>query len=318
MAIECRTNRVPARTVVTVKAGKTRLLAIGEVMLEIRSTGDGKFAMGFAGDTYNTAVYAARQLGVAGAVSYLTRIGPDPLSFALMDRVGEEGIDVSHVAIDPDRNIGIYSVSTDTHGERSFHYWRADSAARRLFAVEETAISMPQADIIYLSGISLAILTPVARQRLVDALASRRAEGAKIAFDSNYRPKLWEDATTARSNMQAIWEIADFALPSIDDEMALFGDASEEEVIDRFAKKTWQGIAIKRGVRGPLSLHLAADEHPDFPSARTVVDTTAAGDSFNGGYLAACLEGAGEVERLLAGHELASRVVGVNGAIIPR
>ena len=318
MAIEFHPKRVPARTVVIVKAGKTRLLAIGEVMAETRSIGDGNFAIGFAGDTYNTAVYAARQLGVIGAVSYLTRIGADPLSVALMDRIFEEGIDSSHVVIDPDRNIGIYSVSTDTHGERSFHYWRADSAARRLFTVEETAISMPQADIIYLSGISLAILTPVARQRLINALASRRAEGAKIAFDSNYRPKLWEDAKTARSTMQAIWEIADFALPSIDDEMMLFGDASEEAVIDRFAKKTWQGIAIKRGVRGPLSLHLAADEHPDFPSARTVVDTTAAGDSFNGGYLAACLEGAGEVERLLAGHELASRVVGVNGAIIPR
>ena len=318
MAIEFHPKRVPARTVVIVKAGKTRLLAIGEVMAETKSIGDGNFAIGFAGDTYNTAVYAARQLGVVGAVSYFTRIGADPLSVALMDRIFEEGIDSSHVVIDPDRNIGIYSVSTDTHGERSFHYWRADSAARRLFTVEETAISMPQADIIYLSGISLAILTPVARQRLINVLASRRAEGAKIAFDSNYRPKLWEDAMTARSTMQAIWEIADFALPSIDDEMVLFGDASEEAVIDRFAKKTWQGIAIKRGVRGPLSLHLAADEHPDFPSARIVVDTTAAGDSFNGGYLAACLEGAGEVERLLAGHELASRVVGVNGAIIPR
>ena len=318
MAIEFHPKRVPARTVVIVKAGKTRLLAIGEVMAETRSIGDGNFAIGFAGDTYNTAVYAARQLGVIGAVSYLTRIGADPLSVALMDRIFEEGINSSHVVIDPDRNIGIYSVSTDTHGERSFHYWRADSAARRLFTAEETAISMPQADIIYLSGISLAILTPVARQRLINVLASRRAEGAKIAFDSNYRPKLWEDAMTARSTMQAIWEIADFALPSIDDEMVLFGDASEEAVIDRFAKKTWQGIAIKRGVRGPLSLHLAAEEHPDFPSARTVVDTTAAGDSFNGGYLAACLEGAGEVERLLAGHELASRVVGVNGAIIPR
>ena len=318
MAVEFHPKRVPARTVVIVKAGKTRLLAIGEVMAETRSIGDGNFAIGFAGDTYNTAVYAARQLGVIGAVSYLTRIGADPLSVALMDRIFEEGINSSHVVIDPDRNIGIYSVSTDTHGERSFHYWRADSAARRLFTAEETAISMPQADIIYLSGISLAILTPVARQRLINVLASRRAEGAKIAFDSNYRPKLWEDAKTARSTMQAIWEIADFALPSIDDEMMLFGDASEEAVIDRFAKKTWQGIAIKRGVRGPLSLHLAAEEHPDFPSARTVVDTTAAGDSFNGGYLAACLEGAGEVERLLAGHELASRVVGVNGAIIPR
>lgn len=295
-----------------------RLLAIGEVMAEIRTSGDGGFAMGFAGDTYNTAVYAARALGTAGEVAYLTRVGTEPLSAALMEQAAEEGIDVTHVAVDPDRNIGIYSVSTDAHGERSFHYWRADSAARRLFAVEETAMFMPQAEIIYLSGITLAILTPVARKRLVEALSKRRAEGALIAFDSNYRPKLWEDAATARAAMQALWDITDIALPSIDDEMALFGDASEEAVVERFAARSWQGIAIKRGVRGPISPHLSPDAHPDFPPAKRVIDTTAAGDSFNGGYFAAFMDGADEASRLAAGHSLASRVVGTSGAIIPR
>jgi len=295
-----------------------RLLAIGEVMAEIRTSSDGGFAMGFAGDTYNTAVYAARALGTAGEVAYLTRVGTEPLSAALMEQAAEEGIDVTHVAVDPDRNIGIYSVSTDAHGERSFHYWRADSAARRLFAVEETAMFMPQAEIIYLSGITLAILTPVARKRLVEALSKRRAEGALIAFDSNYRPKLWEDAATARAAMQALWDITDIALPSIDDEMALFGDASEEAVVERFAARSWQGIAIKRGVRGPISPHLSPDAHPDFPPAKRVIDTTAAGDSFNGGYFAAFMDGADEASRLAAGHSLASRVVGTPGAIIPR
>lgn len=295
-----------------------RLLAIGEVMAEIRTSGDGGFAMGFAGDTYNTAVYAARALGMAGEVAYLTRVGTEPLSAALMEQAAEEGIDVTHVAVDPDRNIGIYSVSTDAHGERSFHYWRADSAARRLFAVEETAMFMPQAEIIYLSGITLAILTPVARKRLVEALSKRRAEGALIAFDSNYRPKLWEDAATARAAMQALWDITDIALPSIDDEMALFGDASDEAVVERFAARSWQGIAIKRGVRGPISPHLSPDAHPDFPPAKRVIDTTAAGDSFNGGYFAAFMDGADEASRLAAGHSLASRVVGTPGAIIPR
>ncbi|MEC8145340.1 MAG: sugar kinase [Pseudomonadota bacterium] len=295
-----------------------RLLAIGEVMAEIRTAGDDGFALGFAGDTYNTAVYAAREIGVPGAVAYLTRVGSEPLSVALVERAAGEGIDTTHVAVDPDRNIGIYSVSTDAHGERSFHYWRADSAARRLFAVEETAMFMPGAEIIYLSGITLAILAPAARHRLVEALAARRAAGTRIAFDSNYRPKLWDDAAAARAAMQALWEVTDIALPSIDDEMELFGDSGEAAVIDRFAERSWEGIAIKRGIRGPVSPHLDAAAHPDFPPADRVVDTTAAGDSFNGGYLAAFLAGKDEAARLAAGHALAARVVGAPGAIIPR
>ena len=295
---------------------KHGLLAIGEVMAEIRTKGDKGFALGFAGDSYNTAVYAAREIRVPGAVAYLTRVGSEPLSAAFVKQAADEGIDVSHVAVDPDRHIGIYSVSTDANGERSFHYWRSESAARRLFAAE--AMSMPDADIIYLSGITLAILTSAARRRLVEVLISRRLAGAKIAFDSNFRPKLWENAAAARRTTQAMWDITDIALPSVDDEMALFGDDTEAAVIDRFAGRDWDGIAIKRGIRGPISPQLDAAAHPKFPTTEKVIDTTAAGDSFNGGYLAAFLAGEGEAERLAAGHTLAARVVGAPGAILPR
>jgi 2-dehydro-3-deoxygluconokinase len=295
---------------------KHGLLAIGEVMAEIRTKGDKGFALGFAGDSYNTAVYAAREIRVPGAVAYLSRVGSEPLSAAFVKQAADEGIDVSHVAVDPDRHIGIYSVSTDANGERSFHYWRSESAARRLFAAE--AMSMPDADIIYLSGITLAILTSAARRRLVEVLISRRLAGAKIAFDSNFRPKLWENAAAARRTTQAMWDITDIALPSVDDEMALFGDDTEAAVIDRFAGRDWDGIAIKRGIRGPISPQLDAAAHPKFPTTEKVIDTTAAGDSFNGGYLAAFLAGEGEAERLGAGHTLAARVVGAPGAILPR
>ena len=296
-----------------------RLLAIGEVMAEIRVGAEGGFVLGFAGDTYNTAIYAAREMQQAGSVGYVTRIGGEPLSTALLQQAVAEGLDTGHIAVDDNRNIGIYAVATDAHGERSFSYWRSQSAARRLFAVEETALFMPRAEITYLSGITLAILTQAARTRLFDLLAELRDTGAtKIAFDSNFRPALWEDAATARTTMERMWELTDIALPSMDDEMAIMGADRESVVIDRFAGREWDGIAIKRGVRGPVSPFIADADMPHFPPARAVVDTTAAGDSFNAGYLAAFLNGAEEVGCMLAGHQLAARVVGAPGAIMPR
>ena len=147
---------------------------------------------------------------------------------------------------------------------------------------------------------------------------TRAARGTKIAFDPNFRPALWEDHVTARETMDRMWQLTDIALPSIDDEMALYGLDSEAEVIAKFAAQDWKGIAIKRGVRGPISTLLMSGEIPDFLPATRVVDTTAAGDSFNGGYLAAFLDGADEAERLISGHWLAAEVVAAPGAIIPR
>ena len=126
---------------------------------------------------------------------------------------------------------------------------------------------MPGAEIIYLSGITLAILAPAARHRLVEALAARRAAGTRIAFDSNYRPKLWEDAAAARATMQALWEVTDIALPSIDDEMELFGDSGEAAVIDQFAERSWRGSPSSAAFAG-LSRRISMPPRIGLPACR--------------------------------------------------
>ncbi len=286
-------------------------------MAEIRQDIKFGFRVGFAGDTFNTVVYCARSLGPDSRIGYCTRIGLDPLSRAFLLIARKEGIDVSQVFIDPERKIGIYTVATDKSGERQFDYWRSHSAARMLFSDDDSPISLPSARIVYLSAISLAILHPEARSRMIGFLRNLRERNeCHIAFDSNFRPQLWENRETACRVVSEMWEIADIALPSIDDEMALFQESSEEVIVERFGKHCFHACAIKRGSRGPVSPNLARDAHPDFIPAVNVVDTTAAGDSFNGAYLAALIRGKSEEQCLLSAHQTASNVVGVDGAII--
>ena len=136
-----------------------------------------------------------------------------------------------------------------------------------------------------------------------------------LAFDSNYRSSLWASPNEAQNEMQKFWERTDLALPSMDDEILMWSHGSEE-VISRFTALDRDG-AIKRGKLGPLSLSPIDQKGLSFPASLKVVDTTAAGDSFNGAYLGAKLKGEPQEQALKAGHLCASQVVQYPGAIVP-
>ncbi|MDQ2696206.1 MAG: PfkB family carbohydrate kinase, partial [Pseudomonadota bacterium] len=109
----------------------TQIVAIGECMLEFSRRPDGLFRLGFGGDTLNTAVYLAR-LGCK--VDYLTALGDDAHSDALLAAWRQEGVGVERVLRLPGRLPGLYLIETDASGDRRFTYWRNSSAARDLFA----------------------------------------------------------------------------------------------------------------------------------------------------------------------------------------
>jgi 2-dehydro-3-deoxygluconokinase len=296
-----------------------RIACIGEAMIELSdlAAADGRAAMGVAGDTFNTAIYLARALAGRGwSVDYVTALGTDSLSERIFGAMAEEGIGATHVARLPDRLPGLYAIELDPSGERRFLYWRSESAARAMFGPGGVDLStLARFDVLCLSGITLAILPPEARARLTAFCADRRAAGATVVFDSNYRPRLWPDAGTARAAMEAMWRATSIALPSRDDEAALWGEAEAADILKRLARWGVDEVALKDGASGPV-LSGGAREGRYAPAPR-VVDTTAAGDSFNAGYLAARLTGADPVAAAEAGHALAARVIGHRGAILP-
>jgi 2-dehydro-3-deoxygluconokinase len=197
-----------------------RIVLIGEAMLELSRKGDA-WALGYGGDTLNTAVHLAR---AGHDVAYLTAIGCDPMSAGLEAEWAGEGLDTSLLLDHPTRSTGLYAISTDDKGERSFSYWRDSSAAREMFALPGIAAALAAAeaaDLIVYSLITLAILPHEACEQLFALCQRVRARGGKVAFDGNYRPRLWASSDEARAARDTAIACADIGLPTLEDEIAL-------------------------------------------------------------------------------------------------
>ncbi len=296
--------------------------AIGECMLELRRDAGGGHRLGFGGDTLNTAVYMARYGAEAGiAVDYVTALGDDPYSERMLDAWRAEAVGVGLVARLPGRLPGLYAIDTDAAGEPRFDYWRQAAAARDMLrAASAPAVVERLAgyDYLYLSGITLSILDDAGRRLLGDLLDNLRARGGKVVFDGNYRPAGWPDAAAAATAMRAVLRRADIALPTFEDERAVFGDADPAATVARLAGLGVAEVACKNGAEGCLLWADGATRRIPPPARLTPVDATAAGDAFNAGYLVARIAGAGADTAARNGHVLAGAVIQHRGAIIPR
>jgi 2-dehydro-3-deoxygluconokinase len=300
-----------------------RAICIGEAMVELRPAGPGLFARAVAGDAYNTAVYLKRSLGVEGEVAFLTAVGDDALSQGMTAEFAAEGLETGLVFTVQNGLPGLYLIELDARGDRSFHYWRSASAARRWLVELEArggADLLAGADLIYLSGISLAILAPDERGRALALLSSLRGQVGRIAFDPNIRPRLWPDLTQAREAVEAAYRLADIVLPSLVDGELTWGETAPSRQLDRYGALTPKGVAPEVALTlGEEGVRLRfGDETLTLPALIVqAVDTSGAGDSFNGAYLAERLCGADSLTSARAGLALAARVVTAPGALIP-
>ncbi len=298
----------------------TSIALIGECMVELSNAGGGTLKAGFGGDVLNTAVYLKRLAGDQADVRFATILGEDPFADEMLSAWENEGLCLDAVGRMAGRTTGLYLIETDDDGDRTFHYWRGEAPARDIMRpdwswIMDKAIS---SDWIYFSGITLAILSDDCRRRLLDGVTAAAAKGTRVAFDGNYRARLWKDADEAAHWFEQAWRSCTLALAGVDDEQDVFGDHDASATMDRLQSYGLDEVLLKRAA-APILIQVAEQSFSvDTVAPQQIVDTTAAGDSFNGGYLAARMLGKAPEEAARIAGGLAAEVIGHPGAIIPK
>jgi 2-dehydro-3-deoxygluconokinase len=295
----------------------TRVACIGECMIELSPAGERTLQLAYAGDVCNTAVALARLArGTEIVVQFVTRLGDERHSEAMLAEWRAEGIDTTLVDRLPGRAPGLYLIELDERGERSFSYYRSESPARELLADDNAAMlraGLGGADWVFLSAVTLSLLSASAHERLLALLDGLRRDGTRVALDTNYRPRGWPDPDTARRRIADALGRCDLALPTLDDERALFGDRDLDACLDRLSKVP--EVAVKLDADGACVAWAGRSERVAPVADVEIVDSTGAGDTFDAAYLHARMTGAEPPAAAAAGNALAAATLRHRGAI---
>lgn len=290
-----------------------RFLCLGEAMVEMAPTDDGRFTMGFAGDMLNTAWALRRICPQEWQIGFTTALGDDPLSGEMTQFMAAGGICTRDIRVLPGEICGLYLIRLRV-GERSFCYWRGQSAARKM-ADDDAWLRriLDQANAVFLSGISLAILPEDRRAALVSALEHY---GGSVFFDPNHRPRLWSGPELARDWLLRLAPRANILLPSKEDCDVLFGAANAETHLEKLAATGAREIVMTDGP-GPIrAWHDGQVSQTVLQHDVQPVDTTGAGDAFNAGFLAARLQGQSLQQALQNGQALSQKVIATRGGLL--
>ena len=285
-------------------------------MIEIRGDFVGSYRKGFAGDCFNTAYYFHACAETHWTSQFFTAVGDDKISDEMLSFMQSVGVQTTYVSRIPNKSVGLYMIETDK-GERSFQYWRSMSAARYMLSGQTLSVPVEAADIIFVSGITLAILPEQQRAELLDTLFRARAGGKIVAFDPNLRPRLWETSTAMRYWIMKFGAASSIVLPSFSDEAEAFGDSSSRQTIERYRTAGAQHITVKNGDQPVLFDDGQSIGSVEVSPAIQVVDSTSAGDAFNGAYLAQIANGAETRGAITFAAAISCQVIAQHGAITP-
>lgn len=304
----------------------TNILFFGEIMIEFSCSVNKTYIKDFAGDTYNCCWYfnkiSKHAFENSLQIQYLTKLGGDRFSQKALQEIASQNIEVKFIQMHENSTMGLYIIQTDELGDRSFDYWRKHSAARQMFSAKKDSLdhkALKQADIIFFSGISIAILNEKNRKYLLSTLKEIKNNPSHtiIIFDGNYRSRLWENHKTAQQWYRAFYEVVDLIMPSVEDEMLRCELTNKSDVIPNLMEEYRGEFIIKNGSEEVFYGNHIANNKLSTPIVTDVVDTTSAGDSFNAQYIfSKYVEKLSTKLAIKKAQILAGKVIGKKGALI--
>lgn len=298
------------------------IFLFGECMVELLNVSPNAqlpqtLKQSFAGDVFNTAVYLKRVFSDM-KVNIVTAVGTDEFSTNMVEYFQQQSIETDFVYRSDDKIAGLYSIKTDSDGERTFTYWRENSAAKQVMkSIDSTEIDkMSQGDVFFFSGISLAVVTPEDRPKFWEMVEQLKSKGVQIIFDPNYRARMWTSPDEAKQQYHQAFTLSNISLPGVDDFKQLYQLNTAEEVITFSEDYTFDELVIKNGEQGVVYIKDNVRTDISITPVDNVVDTTSAGDSFNGVFVGARTAGIEGNEAIKLASASAALVIQHKGAIV--
>lgn len=271
--------------------GRVQFVAVGECMVELFSEDPApvdraeRFVRSFGGDALQAAL-AAANLGTPSAVA--TVVGDDPFAGSLLSWLGQREIATDFV-VQRSGFTGLYLISLDGAGERSFAYYRKGSAASKIDADDVAWPEAPKA--VLVSGITQAV-SESSRRAALEAARRTRDAGGLVIFDVNYRAKLWEgDQSAAKQAFEEILPMCHVVRVAAPEETEIV--AGKTEAAEAARDLSARGRSMVLVGCGPDGAVLAEGGSVESIPAPAVgcVDTTGAGDALTGGFVHGLLAG---------------------------
>ena len=268
----------------------SKLYCVGELLIDFQAVGTSplkdvrQFEKKAGGAPANVCVQAVK-LGQKGV--YLTKVGQDSFGDFLIQTLADEGVDTSFVRRSTHHDTSLAFVSFEANGERKFEFYRR-SAADLYFTPQDFAEVVFQSDDMLEFG-TVALATHAARQTHLYLIDKATSAGAPVCFDPNLRFNLWKDKEALRQTARQFASFADIIKVG-KDELEFITQQTGQKAIDAmFCGKTKLLLVTDGGKGAKLYVDGVLKAQCDGYKVATV-DTTGAGDSFFGAFLAELME----------------------------